>query len=58
MFVHGHPNCPWGFSDNMTTSAAANTGAELLFRERGYFFVCHSVGVCFQPYEKIEANQT
>lgn len=52
MFVPEHPSCPWGFRDHMTTSA------ELLIRERSYFLVRHSVEICFQPYEQIEANQT
>ena len=43
MLVPGNPSCAWGYRDQVTTLAAAKTGAGLLIRGRGYFFVRHSV---------------
>jgi hypothetical protein len=43
MLVPGHPRCPWGCRDHVTTFFVAQTGAGILICKRGYFFARHTV---------------
>ena len=43
MLVPGHPTCPWGYRDHVTTFFAVQTGAGILICRRCYFFARHSV---------------
>jgi hypothetical protein len=54
MLVPGHPSCPWGYRDHVSTIAAAKTEVGLLFRAPLCSIVMHKYtnGTLFHQYER------